>query len=84
MGNYTILTSFSKITTVKVIINAWGNLLLLSGNHKTNDVNTPMHMVKNTLNSYGKSGICIFNTQTYCLTMENVHLTASVNNHFLQ
>lgn len=55
-----------------------------SGNLKTNDVNTPMHMVKNTLNSYGKSGICIFNTQTYCLTMENVHLTASVNNHFLQ
>lgn len=65
-----------------MVINAWGNLLLLSGNHKTNDVNTPMHMVKNTLNSYGKSGI--FNTQTYCLTMENVHLTASVNNHFLQ
>lgn len=55
-----------------------------SGNHKTNDVNTPMHMVKNTLNSYGKSGICIFNTQTYCLTMENVPLTASVNNHILQ
>lgn len=37
-----------------------------------------MHMVKNTLNSYGKSGICIFNTQTYCLTMENVHLIAAL------
>lgn len=28
MGNYTILTSFSKITTVKVVINAWGNNLI--------------------------------------------------------
>lgn len=61
MGNYIILILFSKIIIVKVVINAWGNLFLLSGNYKINDVNIFMYMVKNILNSYGKLGICIFN-----------------------
>lgn len=37
-------------------------------------------MVKNIKTSVLKIA-CIFNTHTYCMTIENAHLTTSVNKH---
>lgn len=48
---------------------------------KTGPCKIPPHSKNSKLDS-GNSSIHVFNTHTYCLTIENAYLTTSVNNHF--